>query len=198
MNSMNKKMLESKNLQKSFGFMEEHLSALQAFQQTHLNWQDEHKNDFDIQTAGKQLLATQGINKNILGLQSILGQSSLGTFSATIAEHQRMLNSFLPTNDRLEQAGLNVLRDGTANAIVKQNKMPKQNLLKDMVEKMALNYSLGSLLGLISEQNNFAKSSALQSLIGNSGFLNQISKQSPLVSAVQLQMLLRLWLLLRL
>ena len=66
--------------------------------------------------------------------------------------------------------------------------MLRQNPLKDMVEKIGLSYSLGGMLDFIAEQNNLAKSSAVQSLIGNSGFLNQIAKQSPFVNAIQLQM----------
>ena len=160
--------------------------------------------------ASEKLLAMHGINKNILGLQSIFEQSSLRAVSA-VAGQPKMLNQFLPASETLKQTGLQAFKDDTASAIaMSRGIIPPQNLLRDMVEKMKLAYALGDITGLIAEQNNLAKNSAVQSLIGNSGFLNQIAKQSPFVSAVQsqmpkiekiylvIQMLLRKWLILRL
>lgn len=187
MGSIHNKRSESENLRKSLGFMEKHVSALQEFQKNYPRWQDEYKNASAIQTAGKELLAMQGINKNILGLQSTLEQSLFRTNSA-IAEHQRMFNQFLPASEILRQTGLQAFKNDTAIAIAEQHKVLRQNPLKDMVEKMGLSSSLGGMLDLIAEQRKWERGSALRSIIGNSDFLSQTSRQSPFISAVQSQM----------
>ena len=57
-----------------------------------------------------------------------------------------------------------------------------------MVEKMGWSSSLGGMFDLIAEQSKFEKGSVLRSIVGDSDFLSQISKQSPFIGAVQLQM----------
>ena len=102
MDSINKMMSESERLRKSLGFMEEHTSALQEFQKNYPRWQDEYKHATDIRIAGEKLLAMQGINKNILGLQSTLEQSLFRTNSA-IAESQKCIISFYQRAKHLDK-----------------------------------------------------------------------------------------------
>ena len=217
---MNKMMSESERLRKSLSFMEKHMSALQEFQKNYPRWQDEYKHATDIQIAGEKLLAMQGINKNILGLQSTLEQSLFRTNSAiaesqkirnqllpasdafkqtgiqalknesasAIVERQRIPKDFLPASETLMQTGLQAFKNDTAAAIVEQHKVLRQNPLKDMVEKMGWSSSLGGMLDLIAEQSKFEKGSVFRSIVGDSDFLSQISKQSPFIGAVQSQM----------
>ena len=69
MDSMQKILSSSANLHKSLGIMNEHSSALQTFAQ------DAYRDATTLQKAGNHLLTMQGINKNILGLQSVLLQN---------------------------------------------------------------------------------------------------------------------------
>lgn len=68
-------MSSSANLHKSLGIMNKHFSALQTFAQKYPNLQDAYRDATTLQRAGNHLLTMQGINKNILGLQSVLLQN---------------------------------------------------------------------------------------------------------------------------
>lgn len=186
MGSVHNMISEYENLRKSLSYMEKHVSALQEFQKNYPRWQDEYKNASAIQMAGKELLAMHGINKNLLGLQSIFEQSPLRAVSA-IAEHQRIPKDFLPASDAFKQTGIQAFKNNTAVAIARSQEISRQNPLKDMVEKMGLSSSLGSMLNLIAEQDKLERNSVIRSIVGNSDFLSQISKQSPFISAMQSQ-----------
>ena len=83
MHSISKNILEATSLQKSLGIMDRHLSALQEFEKTHTRLQDIYKDTYSLQSATNSLLATSGISKSLIGLQSV---------SEQIQASQRMLN----------------------------------------------------------------------------------------------------------
>lgn len=56
--------------------MDQHLAALQAFEKNYPSLKFAYENNSALQLASQTLLATQGINKNILGLQSIFAQNA--------------------------------------------------------------------------------------------------------------------------
>lgn len=182
MDSMNKKMSASANLQKSLGVVNAHFSALQKFTQEYPNLQDEYRNAATLQRAGNHLLAMQGISKSMLGLQSIVEQSSFRIANAIAEQHKPLSQN--PVRDMLEKiAG----QTNTANAIAEQRKL-SSDLLKDMFRKTSLYSSLGCVVDLVEGQHSLKKDFTLQALMRDSGFLSQIANQSPFISAVQAQM----------
>ena len=74
MDYLNKTKSQSKILQKTLRIMNRHEDALRSFEQSHKQWQETRAMSLSLQEAGKALLATPGINKNILGLQNICEQ----------------------------------------------------------------------------------------------------------------------------
>ena len=182
MDSMQKILSSSANLHKSLDIMNEHSSALQTFAQEYPNLQDEYRNAATLQMAGNHLWAMQGISKSLLGLQSILEQSSLRIVNAIAEQHKPLIQN--PVRDMLEKiAG----QTDTANAIAEQRKL-SSDLLKDMFRKTALYSSLGCVVDLVEGQHSLKRDFTLQALMRDSGFLSQIANQSPFISAVQAQM----------
>ncbi len=182
MDSMQKIMSSSANLQKSLGVMNAHFSALQKFTQEYPNLQEAYRNATTLQRAENHLLAMQGISKSMLGLQSIVEQSSFRIANAIAEQHKPLIQN--PVQDMVAKiAG----QTDTANAIAEQRKL-SSDLLKDMFRKTALYSSLGCVVDLVEGQHSLKRDFTLQALIRDSVFLSQIANQSPFISAVQAQM----------
>lgn len=182
MDSMQKMMSSSANLQKSLGVMNAHFSALQKFTQEYPNLQEAYRSATTLQRAENHLLAMQGISKSMLGLQSIVEQSSFRIANAIAKQHKPLSQN--PVQDMVAKIAE---QTDTANAIAEQRKL-SSDLLKDMFRKTALYSSLGYVVDLVEGQHSLKRDFTLPALMRDSGFLSQIANQSPFISAVQAQM----------
>ena len=168
MDSMQKILSSSANLHKSLGIMNEHSSALQTFAQEYPNLQDAYRDATTLQKAGNHLLTMQGINKNILGLQSVLLQND--NWRKTFKLIQDEMDKF----HRQEEIRF--------KGILSE----QQRIFQDMIQ---------SAIGIANQQTYLELERTMkiireytpQEIIRQYDFLSQITKQSPFVSAVQSQ-----------
>ena len=169
MDSMQKMMSSSANLHKSLGIMNEHYSALQKFAQKYPNLQDAYKDATTLQRAGNHLLTMQGINKNILGLQSVFLQND--NWRKTLSLIQDEMDKFH------RQVEIRV------KGIISE----QQKISQDMIR---------SAIGIANQQTSFELEHAMKiirdytplEIIRQRDFLSQITKQSPLINSIQSQM----------
>jgi len=168
MDSVIKQMYGDVNLQKSLNIMGKHFSAVQEFERNNSYLRSIQKYDSALKSAGDSLLAMQGINKNILGMQSIIEQNRplMNILSS-------MKNSFHPSH----------VPAGVAEAIRTANPLPKNSLME-----MATGVSSSlprTIAALFETHNRLNKNPTFQAIIDNKHFLQRISEQSPFISAVQ-------------
>ena len=174
MHSISKNILEATSLQKSLGIMDRHLSALQEFEKTHTRLQDIYKDTYSLQSATNSLLATSGISKSLIGLQSVseqiqasqrmLNMPSIANLSATKALYgmdHHILNQIQASQkiwrDMIDSPVAKLLNE---QSVMKQiaNQVPLANAMQLRLPQMERVFESASTLAAIANSNSFLSS----------------------------------------
>lgn len=154
--------------------MDRHLSALQEFEKTHTRLQDIYKDTYSLQSATNSLLATSGISKSLIGLQSVseqiqasqrmLNMPSIANLSATKALYgmdHHILNQIQASQkiwrDMIDSPVAKLLNE---QSVMKQiaNQVPLANAMQLRLPQMERVFESASTLAAIANSNSFLSS----------------------------------------
>lgn len=166
MNTVQKITPQSEVLQKTLNLLNQHSDALQEFEKNCPALQNIYESAVSLEVKGKSLLATQGINKNILGFQSILLQNDewkkrWNLIQNEIAQSQQQLS------------------------IKFQNMITEQTRITQLKLRQAMENIDNQLALKLERSMKIIREYTSQDLISQQDFLRQITERTPFIDKLQ-------------